>query len=47
MVILMKIEDGDSDEDRGDLLAHDGDAAGVPAEGRDVPLHPLEAGNLE
>ena len=43
----MKIEDGDYDEDRGDLLAHDGDAARVPAEGRDVPLHPLEAGNLE
>ena len=47
MLILMKIEDGDYDEDRWDLLAHDGDAAWVTAEGRDVSLHPLEAGNLE
>ena len=33
-------------DDEEDLLSHDGDAARVPAEGRDVPFHPLEAGNL-
>ena len=33
-------------DDEEDLLSHDGDAARVPTEGRDVPFHPLEAGNL-
>ena len=33
-------------DDEEDLLSHDGDAARVPTEGRDVPFHPLEASNL-
>ena len=35
----------DADDEK-DLLSHDGDAARVPTEGRDVPFDPLEAGNL-
>ena len=46
VIVRMAQFDWHDADDEEDLLSHDGDAARVPTEGRNVPFHPLEAGNL-
>ena len=46
VIVRMAQFDWHDADDEEDLLSHDGDAARVPTEGRDVPFDPLEAGNL-